>query len=77
MFTRNGFNIYPRELERVIGDLPGVRSVTVRPIPDPTRENDIALDVAGHVNAETVKRWCEERLSAYKQPTEINVLRDG
>ena len=75
MFTRNGFNIYPREIERAVAALPGVRSVAVRPIPEPSRENDIALDVAGDVSPETVKRWCEERLSAYKQPSEINVTR--
>ena len=45
MFTRNGFNIYPRELERVVGAMPGVRAVTVRAVPEPVREHDIALDV--------------------------------
>jgi long-chain acyl-CoA synthetase len=73
MFTRNGFNVYPAEIERVVCELPGVRTVTVRAIPDPARENDIALDVSGDVGADQVKQWCEERLSAYKQPSEITV----
>jgi long-chain acyl-CoA synthetase len=73
MFTRNGFNVYPREIERVVGAMPGVTRVAVRAIPDPAKENDIALDVAGTVEAADVKAWCEARLSAYKQPTEINV----
>ena len=77
MFTRNGFNIYPRELERVVGAMPGVRSVRVRAIPDPTREHDIALDVDGDVTAADVRAWCEARLSAYKQPTEVNVRDEG
>ena len=75
MFTRNGFNVYPRELEQVIGSLPGVRRVSVRAIPHPARENDIAVTVEGDVTEAAVKQWCEERLSAYKQPTEITIER--
>ena len=71
MFTRNGFNIYPREIERAIAAMPGVRAVRVRAIPDPAREHDIGVTVTGSVTAEEVKRWCEGRLSAYKQPSGI------
>jgi len=73
MFTRSGFNVYPAELARVVGELPGVRAVRVRAIPSPLRENDIALDVVGDVDRERVARWCAERLSSYKQPTEITI----
>ncbi len=73
MFTRNGFNIYPREIERAVLELPGVRAATVRAIPEPMREHDIALDVVGDVTVDAVKRWCAERLSAYKQPSAITV----
>jgi long-chain acyl-CoA synthetase len=73
MFTRNGFNIYPREIERVVGAMPGVRAVTVRPVPNPIRENDIALELKGSVTAADVKQWCDERLSIYKRPSSISV----
>ena len=72
MFTRNGFNIYPRELERVIGELRGVDSVRVWNIPDPARENDIGVEVTGTVTAADVRAWCESQLSVYKQPTVIH-----
>src|SRR5690606_34265097 len=71
MFTRNGFNIYPRELERAVAELAGVRSVRAEGIPVAEREHDIRLEVAGSVTADEVRRWCAERLSAYKQPSEI------
>jgi long-chain acyl-CoA synthetase len=71
MFTRSGFNVYPREIERVVGEMPGVDSVLVRAVPDPAREHDIELEVRGSVTAEAVKRWCETRLSAYKQPSTV------
>ena len=75
MFTRNGFNIYPREIERVVGEMPGVRAVRVRAVPAPAREHDIALEVEveGTVTEAEVRAWCEPRLSAYKQPSEVAV----
>jgi long-chain acyl-CoA synthetase len=75
MFTRNGFNIYPREIERVVREMPDVKSVVVRPIPDASRENDIALEIAGAVAEEDVQRWCQARLSVYKQPSRIQIQR--
>jgi long-chain acyl-CoA synthetase len=73
MFTRNGFNIYPHEIERVVREMPGVERALVRAVPFATnyREPDIALEVDGRVSEEDVKRWCAERLSAYKQPATI------
>ncbi|MEP6492330.1 MAG: AMP-binding protein [bacterium] len=73
MFTRNGFNIYPHEIERVVSDMPGVTGVVVTEgaPPAPDKEPDIALAVDGSVSEDDVKRWCAERLSAYKQPGTI------
>ena len=73
MFTRNGFNIYPAEIERAVMELGGVTGVAVRAIPEPAREHDIGLDVAGTVTADQVRVWCKRRLSGYKQPAEISI----
>jgi long-chain acyl-CoA synthetase len=73
MFTRNGFNIYPRELERALLELPGVTAAEVWPIAEPSKENDIALRVTGSVTEDEVRAWCESRLSAYKQPTVVEI----
>ncbi len=73
MFTRNGFNIYPREIERALLELPGVTTAEVWPIREPSRENDIAVRVMGSVTEDDVRAWCESRLSAYKQPTSVIV----
>ena len=74
MFTRNGFNVYPREIERVVCAMPGVEHAEVVAIPEPSRENDILLHVAGNVMKQDVVRWCEQRLSAYKQPSVIELV---
>jgi acyl-CoA synthetase (AMP-forming)/AMP-acid ligase II len=73
MFTRNGFNIYPREIERVVRELAGVRDAEVSAIPDPAKENEIRLRVLGDVSADAVKQWCESRLGAYKQPSVVEI----
>lgn len=73
MFTRNGFNVYPREIEQVIAAMPGVASVVAEGMPHPVREHDVAVVVTGSVLPDDVKQWCEQRLSAYKQPSRITV----
>ena len=74
MFTRNGFNIYPAELIRVIGALDGVTRVEVSGVPEPAKEHEIEVTVHGTVDATAVRTWCEERLSSYKQPTRITIV---
>ncbi len=74
MFTRNGFNIYPAELRRVIGAMPGVTQVEVRGVSEAMKENEIDIVVHGAVDEEAVKRWCEEQLASYKQPSRINIV---
>ena len=74
MFTRNGFNIYPAELTRVIGGMPGVSRVEVSGPPEPQKEHEIEITVHGAVDEDAVRRWCEARLASYKQPTRIIVV---
>ncbi|MEJ7809080.1 MAG: AMP-binding protein [Gemmatimonadaceae bacterium] len=74
MFTRNGFNIYPREIERAVEMMPGVVRARASALPNLARENDVRLDVDGAVTMEDVRAWCAERLSAYKQPADVRVL---
>ncbi|HEX7020725.1 MAG TPA: AMP-binding protein [Gemmatimonadaceae bacterium] len=73
MSTRNGFNVYPREVEAAVLEMPGVHSARVRFVADPTREHDIVLTVSGRVDESAVREWCESRLAAYKQPSTIEI----
>ena len=77
MFTRNGFNIYPRELERAIRELPGVGQVSVVAIPHADRETEIVVALqGGTATPDDVRAWCAQRLSAYKQPQFITYSDD-
>lgn len=71
MFTRNGFNIYPRELEAALLEHPRIDTVRVTGVPHPTHEHDIVLEVGGAADEAEIRAWCEVRLAAYKQPTVI------
>jgi acyl-CoA synthetase (AMP-forming)/AMP-acid ligase II len=71
MFTRNGFNVYPREIELAVLELDGVRRAVVEPVPSAPHDNDIRLTIDGDATDAAIMAWCEQRLSAYKQPTEI------
>lgn len=77
MFTRSGFNIYPRELARVLEEDPRIARVEVRPVPDFAKENEVALVVhpppGGTLAEDTVRQLCRERLAAYKQPGTITI----
>ena len=42
-------------------------------MPDPSRENDIALKIVGSVAEDAVKQRCETRLAVYKQPSRISI----
>jgi long-chain acyl-CoA synthetase len=71
MFTHNGFNIYPRELEAAIAELDGVERVTVREDAAPEGESEIVVSYRGTPSVDDVRAWCAARLSAYKQPSTI------
>lgn len=77
MFTRSGFNVYPREIERVLEEDPRVSRAIVTAQPDTARENEVILEVEvadASLTADEVKELCRTRLAAYKQPGRI-VLR--
>jgi long-chain acyl-CoA synthetase len=77
MFTRSGYNIYPREIERVVMADPRVAQASVTPLPDAAKENEIELSVAPAPGAEldeaAVREICRAGLASYKQPGTIVV----
>jgi long-chain acyl-CoA synthetase len=83
MFTRDGFNVYPHEIELVVSGMPGVAAATARATgaADDDSELEIELTVraatAGPhppVTVDGVHAWCAAHLSAYKRPHSIIIL---
>jgi acyl-CoA synthetase (AMP-forming)/AMP-acid ligase II len=75
-----GYNIYPAELERVIGSLPGVLEVAVVPIPDERwGETPLAVCVVkpeADVTEQLISDVCKQRLGSYKKPGRIIIQRE-
>lgn len=78
MFTRNGFNIYPREIERTLEEDPRIATATVVAVPDSVRENEIGLHIVVAPGAEldeaAVRDLCRAMLAAYKQPATVTLV---
>ena len=83
----SGFNVFPGEVEEVIGQHPGVEAVAVIGVPDDSTGEGVKAVVVkadgADVTAEGVVEWCHARLARYKAPhlvefaDSLPVLRTG
>ena len=78
MLLVNGINVYPREIEEILYQFPGVREAAVVGFPDPRRgEQPVAFLAAseGHtLDTARIIEFVRERLADYKVPKHVNVL---
>ena len=71
MILVSGFNVYPNELEDVVGQMPGVMECACVGIADAKSGEAVKLVVVRKDPALTeadVRSWCKENLTGYKQP---------
>jgi acyl-CoA synthetase (AMP-forming)/AMP-acid ligase II len=72
MVIRGGENIYPREIEQVLFDHPGVADVAVVGVPDPTWGEQVAAFVRAATGpaptATELADHCRQRLARHKVP---------
>jgi acyl-CoA synthetase (AMP-forming)/AMP-acid ligase II len=75
MIISGGYNIYPREVEDVIAEVPGVAEVAVLGVDDPDWGQRVTALYTVHSNAtvtdDQVLDHCRQRLSSYKKPKEL------
>ncbi|HEY9565438.1 MAG TPA: AMP-binding protein, partial [Nocardioides sp.] len=74
----SGFNVYPSEVEEVLGEVPGVSAAAVIGVPDEaTGEAVVAYVVSDGDPVEVegaVRAHATEKLARFKQPTTVNVV---
>ena len=76
MIISGGLNIYPKEIEEVLYQLPGVREASVVGVPDEKwGEAAVAIVVAEDIDVELVNDRCREQLASYKRPRAV-IVRD-
>ncbi len=79
MYIRGGYNVYPAEVEGVLGDVPGVAAVAVVGVPDPVLGEIGAAFVVPDPGVPTpglegLRAACRERLADYKAPDRLHLL---
>jgi acyl-CoA synthetase (AMP-forming)/AMP-acid ligase II len=80
MYVRGGYNVYPAEVEAVLGEHPAVDRVAVVGLPAPVLGDvgwAFVVPASGAaVDAEDLKAWCRSRLADYKAPDHVQVVDD-
>jgi acyl-CoA synthetase (AMP-forming)/AMP-acid ligase II len=80
MYVRGGYNVYPAEVEAVLGEHPAVDKAAVVGLPAPVLGDVgwafvVPLDGAV-VDPDELKAWCAARLADYKAPDHVRVVDD-
>jgi long-chain acyl-CoA synthetase len=78
MLLVNGINVYPREVEEVLYQFPGVKEAAVIGIPDARRGEQplafVAAEIDIQLDDKALHNFIRERLADYKVPRKIVFL---
>jgi acyl-CoA synthetase (AMP-forming)/AMP-acid ligase II len=80
MIISGGENIYPTEVEAVLGACEAVKDVAVIGLPDDKWGETVHAVVVLHqgktITAEDLLAWCENRIARFKRPRTISFVSD-
>jgi len=78
MILRNGYNVYPREVEEVLVAHPAVSSVAVFGVAHELHGQEImavvVLSPGADVDTATLAAFAKEKLAAYKYPRRVEIV---
>jgi long-chain acyl-CoA synthetase len=73
----NGFNVYPREVEQVLLELPGIAEAAVVGVPDDRTGEQVKavlVRTGDSPSTDEVRAHCQERLARFKVPAAIEFV---
>ncbi|TXH88768.1 MAG: long-chain-fatty-acid--CoA ligase [Rhodoferax sp.] len=79
MILVSGFNVFPNELEDVVGQMPGVMEVACVGVPDAKTGEAVKLVIVRKdpaVTEDAVRAYCRDNLTGYKQPRVVEFRGD-
>ena len=79
MILVSGFNVYPNEIEDVVGACPGVLEVGAVGVPDPVSGEAVKIAIVKKdpsLTQEDVLAYCRKNLTGYKMPRVIEFRRE-
>ncbi|MEZ0580892.1 class I adenylate-forming enzyme family protein [Nocardioides sp. MH1] len=68
LIISGGVNVYPAEVEQVLGACPGVRDIAVYGVPDPAWGQRVCAAVVGDVTEDALASYAREHLAPPKRP---------
>jgi long-chain acyl-CoA synthetase len=80
MIVASGFKVWPREVEDMLYQHPGVKEAAVVGMPDEYRGETVKAfvslkdDFVDKVTPEEIIQFCKERMAAYKYPRQVVIL---
>jgi long-chain acyl-CoA synthetase len=78
MLIVNGINVYPREIEEVLYQIPGVKEAAVVGMPDPRRGEHavafVAVKEGATLDEKSILNFIRQRLADYKVPKKVNFM---
>jgi len=78
MILRNGYNVYPREIEEVLTSHPEVSNAAVYGVPHEKHGQEIVASVTlkagSSLSPEQLGGWAQEQMAAYKYPRHIQIV---
>ena len=76
LIISGGYNVYPKEIELILDELPGVTESAVIGVPHPDFGEGVAAIVIGQGNEAEMIAVCRKRLAAFKTPKRILFVDD-
>ncbi|SDQ40639.1 long-chain-fatty-acid--CoA ligase [Actinopolyspora saharensis] len=81
LIIRNGYNVYPREVEETLLEHPAVKQVAVIGLPDEVRGEEVCAVVVPADKVDTdqsvgdwITEWAARRLAAHKYPRRVSFV---
>jgi long-chain acyl-CoA synthetase len=78
MIVRNGYNVYPTEVEGILHHHPAVENIAVFGVPHDTHGQEVHAAVVpspgAHLDADELIAYAREHMAAYKYPRVVHVV---
>ena len=81
LVIRGGYNVYPRELEEVMYQIPEILEVAVFGIPHEDLGEEVAavvvLQEGAHIESKEIREFTKQRVAPYKYPRVIHIVQES
>ena len=81
MIITGGENVYPSEIENILGRYPGVKDVAVVGVPHDKWGEAVHAVIVMHdgqrANEREVLEWCRDKMAGYKRPRAVSFMSES